>query len=337
MNWKRNVKNTTVKKKLAEIVTVLRKNERFVITGHEKPDGDCLGSQIGLADLLRRWDKQVYLVNADLPGPVYQILPHLDWFSTKPPDQPVDIGIVTDSGDINRTGSMADYLSSLDFLINLDHHPQNDSLGDLNLVDPGFSCVGEIVYELYRHVDEPISKESALALYVSLLTDTGSFRHANTHANSHRMAADLIEAGDLETYKIYRHIYEQESFESTRLLGEILSGIQRDGGVVWGEVPRQLFDRTGTTERDLNDVINYLRRIKPCEVAILFREREDGTVKINFRSKGNVDLLDVVEQFGGGGHQQAAGAMVEGDITDVRETVIHALKQEVERVMGAEY
>lgn len=323
------MKKSTVKNKLDEIVDVFQSHNRFIISGHEKPDGDCLGSQIALAELLKRWDKKVYLVNSDAPDPLYDFLPHLDWFTTEPPEEPVDVGIVTDSGDISRTGSVAGYLSSLDFLINLDHHPQNDSLGDINLVDPNFSCVGEIVYELYRHVDEPFSPETALALYVSLLTDTGSFRHANTHANSHRMAADLIEAGDLETYEIYRKIYEQETFESTRLLGEILSRIQQEGSVVWAEVPRDLFEETETTERDLNDVINYLRRIDTCEVAVLFRERPEGQIKINFRSKGNFDLLDIVTEFGGGGHQQAAGAMIDGELFDVRDRVIRALKDEV--------
>lgn len=316
-------------RKFEDVARVLRDHDSFVLTGHEKPDGDCLGSQLALAKLLRRWDKDVTIVNSDAPESIYQFLPHQDWFTTTVPDEPVDVGIVTDSGDLERTGSVKPYLDSLDILINIDHHPENQSMGDVNLVAPEKSCVGEIVYDFYTYLDESIDEDVALALYVSLLTDTGSFRHDNTSARSHRMAADLIEIGDLRPYEIYRNIYEQETFESTRLLGLILSNVNEEDGVVWGEVPREYLERTGTTQRDLNNVINHLRRIKSCEVAVLFREWEDNQVKINFRSKGNVDLLDIVGEFGGGGHQQAAGATVEGELSEVSERVIDSIKQVV--------
>jgi phosphoesterase RecJ-like protein len=323
------VKKETVNRKFDRLEEVLREHDSFVLSGHEKPDGDCLGSQIALAALLRRWDKQVTIVNSDPPEPIYEFLPHQDWLRAEQPNEPVDVGIVTDSGDLERTGHVRSYLESLDLLVNIDHHPENESMGDLNIVAPELSCVGEIVYQFYDYLGEPITEDVALALYVSLLTDTGSFRHDNTSANSHRMAADLIEIGDLRPYQIYRNIYEQETFESTRLLGLILSNVEAEDGVVWGTVPEEYLERTGTTQRDLNNVINHLRRIDSCEVAVLFREWEGGRVKINFRSRGNVDLLDVVGEFGGGGHQQAAGATVEGQLDEVSQRVVDALKDAV--------
>ncbi|MFB6355210.1 MAG: bifunctional oligoribonuclease/PAP phosphatase NrnA [bacterium] len=233
---------------------------------------------------------------------------------------------MTDSGDLKRTGDVQYYLEDLDYLINIDHHPQNGDVGDLNLVNTSVSSVGEIIYEFYDYIGEDLSSEAALALYVSLLTDTGSFRHSNTTARCHRIAADLIERGSFEPHEIYNRIYEQESFASTRLLGHILARLEHEDGVVWGTVPTRLFQETETTEEDLNDVISYIRRIEGCKIALLFRERDGNQIKINFRAKGEIDLLEIVQELGGGGHRQAAGATVEGSLDEVANQVVSHVK-----------
>ncbi len=321
------MKRETVKNPLDRCLDALQQHDSYLITGHVNPDGDCLGSQIALGHFLTQRGKEVHLVTTTPPKPLYEFLPHFDRLTTRIPDRRVDAAIVLDSGDISRTGRLRPYLESLDVLINIDHHPKNGSLGDVNLVCPEASSVGEIVYTLFKRAREPITPEVALALYVTLLTDTGSFRHANTRARTHEAAAELIRIGGFNPYDIYSKVYERESFGSTLLQGKILSSLQRENGIVWADVPLQFFEETDTNEEDLNEVMDHFRRIEGCRVALLFREQPDGTVKINFRAKDDLDLLSVVEQFGGGGHQKAAGATVKGSLPEVRRRVIEALKE----------
>ncbi len=322
----KNVNNATSETTFKEVARVFRDHDSFLLAGHQDPDGDCLGSQVALALLLKRWDKTVHLVNPDPPDPVFGILPHFDWIGTELPPEPVEVGVVLDSGELSRTGRLEDYLRQVDLLVNIDHHPGSYGMADVNLVDPEMSSVGEIIYRLYQHCEEPISREAAVALYVSLVTDTGSFRYANTRAESHQVAADLIRTGYIEPYRIYSAIYERETFKSTLLMGRVLSRMQQDGGVVWSEVPRDLLEQTDTTTDDLQDVIKYMRRIDSCRVALLFQEKEDGTVKVKFRAKDDFNLLGVVNRLGGGGHEKAAGATLEGSLEEVRDTVIGAVK-----------
>lgn len=322
----KNVNSVTNKTTFEEVVRVFRDHDSFVLAGHQDPDGDCLGSQVALALLLKRWDKTVHLVNPDPPDPVFRILPHFDWIGTELPSGLVDVGVVLDSGELSRTGSLQDYLREVDLLVNIDHHPGSYGMADVNLVDPEMSSVGEIIYRLYQHCEETVSREAAVALYVSLVTDTGSFRYANTRAESHQVAADLIRTGYIEPYRIYSALYERETFNSTLLMGRVLSRMQQDEGLVWSEVPLSLLDRTDTTPDDLQDVIKYMRRIDTCRVALLFQEQEDGTVKVKFRAKDDFNLLGVVNRLGGGGHEKAAGATLEGSLEEVRREVLEAVK-----------
>jgi phosphoesterase RecJ-like protein len=180
---------------------------------------------------------------------------------------------------------------------------------------------------MYRETGETISREAAQALYISLVTDTGSFRYANTQASSHEAAAELIRTGYIDPYRIYSKLYERENFESTKLFGQVLSNIHEDEGIIWAEVPLELFEEAGTDPRDLKAVLEYMRRIDFCKVAILFQQQPENQVKINFRAKADFNLLSVVDQFNGGGHEKAAGATVEGSLTDAREDVLNALKE----------
>lgn len=313
--------------KLDETIDVLKNNESFLIAGHEHPDGDCVGSEIALALLLKRWDKDVHIYNPDRPDQIYYFLPYIQWVKTELPDEIVDVVIVVDSGDLDRIGPVADYAEDAKKLINIDHHPESFNVGDINLVEPEMSSVGEIIYWMYKRAGEPLSKEAAQVLYISLVTDTGSFRYANTRAESHEAAADLIKNGYIDPYRIYSMLYERETFDSTKLMGKVLSDINDDDGIIWAEVPLSMFEENGTEYQDLKPALKHMRSIDSCQVAVLLQERPDGTIKINFRAKSDFNLLTVANQFGGGGHEKAAGATVEGDLQETRKDVIRSIKE----------
>lgn len=315
-----------MKENLDRTLEVLQDKQTFLLAGHEQPDGDCIGSEIGLALLLKQWDKDVHIYNPDPPESVYYFLPYIQWVKSTLPDETVDVAVILDSGDLERTGPVQDYIEDVETLINIDHHPESFRVGDISLVDPEMSSVGEIIYNLYKHTDEPISQEAAQALYISLMTDTGSFRYANTKASSHEAAAELIENGYIDPYRIYSMLYERETFESTQLFGRVLSTINEEAGIVWAEVPLELFDEIDGGPRDLKAVLEYMRRIDVCKVAVLFQERSDNEIKVNFRAKSDFNLLSVVDEFDGGGHEKAAGATVEGSLENVRNDVLDSLK-----------
>lgn len=316
-----------MKQNLDRTLDALQNNQSFLLAGHEHPDGDCIGSEIALALLLKKWDKDVHIFNPDPPEPIYYFLPYIQWVDSTLPDETVDVAVILDSGDLDRTGPVKNYIEDVETVINVDHHPESFNVGDINLVDPEMSSVGEIVYNMYKKTDETITKEAAQVLYISLMTDTGSFRYANTQASSHEAAAELIRNGYIEPYRIYSMLYERETFESTELFGQVLSNIQEEDGIVWAEVPLSLFEGRDLEAQDLKGVLKFMRRIDICKVAVLFQERSENEVKVNFRAKSDFNLLSVVNQFDGGGHEKAAGATIEGSLDEVREDVLAALKE----------
>ncbi len=319
-----------MKKQLHDVLKVFRESDSFVITAHRRPDGDCIGSQLSLLRLLERWDKEVHLVNPDpAPAPFDFLVDRAD-FSCEPPERQMETAIVIDCGNMERTADLKNYLQNSEVLVCLDHHRNNAVSADVSAVFPDISSVGEITYFLYREAEENITPEIALALYVSILTDTGCFRHANTSSRTHRVVADLIDLGEFEPYRVYSDIYERETLESVILLGKVLANLNQKNGIVWGEVTRELFEETGTTEEDLKEVINYLRQVNQSEVALLFCERNENTVKVSFRAKSSLDLLPVVNNFGGGGHSGAAGASIKGDMAEVRDKVLQVVEKAVD-------
>jgi phosphoesterase RecJ-like protein len=315
-----------VNENLDRTLNVFRDNDSFLLAGHEHPDGDCIGSEIALALLLKQWDKDVHIYNPDPPDSIYFFVPYIQWVQNTLPDETVDVAVILDSGDLDRTGVVKDYVEDVPTLVNIDHHPESFGDGDVSLIEPDMCSVGEIIYNMYKRAELPISKEAAQAMYISLSTDTGNFRYANTRSSSHEAAAELIKKGSIDPYRIYSMLNERETFESTLLFGEVLSTIQEDAGIVWAEVPLDLFDSDRVEARDLKPVLEYMRRIDICKVAVLFQERSSGEIKVNFRAKSDFNLLSVVNKFDGGGHEKAAGATVQGDLADVRDQVIEQLK-----------
>jgi phosphoesterase RecJ-like protein len=299
---------------LERVSAELRARDRFLLTAHEGPDGDALGSLLGMHQLLTQLGKDsvMFLAAKEFPLPIeYRFLPLEEVFHEPPADMADRTVIFLDCGNIDRMP--VDFLTAGgNDVINIDHHHDNTRFGDFNLVDVGASCTAEIVYDLAVLFGATITKEMASALYVGLITDTGKFMYENTDAHTHRVAADLIEAG-VDIDDTYRRLYEHVPIEKLRLVARALEGIQIhcDGRLVISAITAADYAATGAGEEMTEGVIDHLRSIDGTKVAAVIRdlgERGRAARKVSLRSsEGDVDVSAIARKNGGGGHKRAAG------------------------------
>jgi bifunctional oligoribonuclease and PAP phosphatase NrnA len=299
---------------IERVAEEIRQRERFLLTAHEGPDGDALGSLLGMHHLLTRMGKDsvMFLAAKEFPLPIeYRFLPLEEVFHEAPADMADRAAIFLDCGNIDRMP--VDFLSAEDvFTINIDHHHDNTLFGDVNLVEVDASCTAEIVYELAVLLGVEITPEMAAALYVGLVTDTGKFMYENTNARTHRIAADLIESG-VEVDETYRRLYEHVPIEKLRLLSHALEGIQRHcgGRLVLAYVTAADYAASGAGEEMTEGIIDHLRSVEGARVAALIRDLGDrgrAARKVSLRSSdGEVDVSAIARVHGGGGHKRAAG------------------------------
>jgi bifunctional oligoribonuclease and PAP phosphatase NrnA len=299
---------------LEQVANEIRSRDRFLLTAHEGPDGDALGSLLGMHHLLTQLGKDsvMFLAAKEFPLPIeYRFLPLEEVFHEAPADMADRAAIFLDCGNIDRMP--VDFLSADGiFTINIDHHHDNTLFGDVNLVEVDASCTAEIVYELAILLGAKITPEIAAALYVGLVTDTGKFMYENTNARTHRIAADLIEAG-VEVDETYRRLYEHVPLEKLRLLSRALDGIQHHckGRLVLAYIAAEDYEASGAGEEMTEGIIDHLRSVEGARVAALIRDLGDrgrAARKVSLRSSdGEVDVSAIARVNGGGGHKRAAG------------------------------
>jgi bifunctional oligoribonuclease and PAP phosphatase NrnA len=296
------------------VAAELRSRERFLLTAHEGPDGDALGSLLGMHHLLTQLGKDsvMFMAAKEFPLPIeYRFLPLEEVFHEPPADVADRTVIFLDCGNIDRMP--LDFLSAdANRVINIDHHHDNTRFGDLNLVDVEASCTAEIVYELAVLLGVQITREMAAALYVGLVTDTGKFMYENTDARTHRIAAELIEAG-VDVDDTYRRLYEHVPLEKLRLVSRALDGIQRHCNdlLVLTYITAADYRATGAGEEMTEGIIDHLRSIEGAKVAVVIRDlgdRGQAQRKVSLRSsEGDIDVSAIARRSGGGGHKRAAG------------------------------
>ncbi len=299
---------------LERVANELRSRDRFLLTAHEGPDGDALGSLLGMHQLLNKLGKDsvMFMAAKEFPLPIeYRFLPLEEVFHEPPADIADRTIVFLDCGNIDRMP--LDFLiAGANEVINIDHHHDNTRFGDFNLVDTEASCTAEIVYELAILLGVPITKEIASALYVGVVTDTGKFMYENTDARTHRIAADLIEAG-VEVDDTYRRLYEHVPLEKLRLVSRALDGIQRHCGglLVLTYITAADYEASGAGEEMTEGIIDHLRSVDGIKVAAVIRDqatRGRGARKVSLRSsEGDVDVSAIAREHGGGGHKRAAG------------------------------
>ena len=291
----------------------IRAGDRFLLTTHENPDGDALGSLLATQRILEALGKDsvMFLGAKEFPLPVeYRFLPLDEVFHEPPADIADRIVVFLDCGNIDRMP--VDFLRSDTKVINIDHHHDNTRFGTVNLVDVEASCTAEIIYELAGLLGVELTAEMANALYVALVTDTGMFMYENTDARSHRMAAGLIEAG-VQVNDIYRRLYEHAPIEKLKLLAHALEAIELkdQGRLAVTYITTDDYVTTGAAEALTEGVIDHLRTIDGAVVAAVVRDLSDGdraARKVSMRSTdGRVDVSSMARMHGGGGHRRAAG------------------------------
>jgi phosphoesterase RecJ-like protein len=309
---------------IEQVVEELRGRGRFLLTAHEGPDGDALGSLLGMHHLLGQLGKDsvMFMAAKEFPLPIeYRFLPLEEVFHEPPADMSDRTVIFLDCGNIDRMP--VEFLSEGDnFRINIDHHHDNTRFGDVNLVQTGASSTAEIVYELAVALGAKITPEIASALYVGLITDTGKFMYENTNANTHRIAAELIDAG-VEVDDTYRRLYEHVPIEKLRLLSRALEGIQRYCGerLIVSYITAADYEASGGGEEMTEGIIDHLRSIEGCKVAAMVRDQGDrgrAARKVSLRSSGGeIDVSAMARVHGGGGHKRAAGFSTDLELDDL--------------------
>ncbi|MDQ3725405.1 MAG: bifunctional oligoribonuclease/PAP phosphatase NrnA [Actinomycetota bacterium] len=323
---------------LERVGAELRSRDRFLLTAHEGPDGDALGSLLGLHKVLTQIGKDsvMFMAAKEFPLPIeYRFLPLEEVFHEPPADMADRTVVFLDCGNIDRMP--VEWLTAGgNDLINIDHHHDNTRFGDINLVEVGASCTAEIVYDLALLLGAEITSEIAAALYVGLITDTGKFMYENTNAHTHRVAAALIDAG-VDVDDTYRRLYEHVPIEKLRLVSRALDRIQShcDGRLAISNITSADYEATGASEEMTEGLIDHLRSIEGVKVAAVIRDlgnRGRAARKVSLRSSaGEVDVSAIARLNGGGGHKRAAGFSTDLEL----EQLVEFLTREVSAQLDA--
>jgi bifunctional oligoribonuclease and PAP phosphatase NrnA len=299
-----------------QVIAEIREADKFLLTTHENPDGDALGSLLAMHWILEQLGKDslMYMSPDEFPLP----WEYRNWtfdarlVGTPPSDVGERTIVFLDCGNIDRMPMNFLQAEGL-HILNIDHHHDNTRFGTVNHVCPVASCTAEIVWRLARELGAEITPPIADALYTGLVTDTGRFMYENTTPEAHRMAADLIEAG-VEPHRVYRRLYEDLPLRRLQLLQRALASVDRyDGGAITiAHLVKRDYEETGALETDSEGVVDHMRAVEGTAVAVLVRELlsegREGTRKVSLRATdGRVDVSRVAREFGGGGHPQAAG------------------------------
>ena len=318
---------------IEQLGEVLGNHDSFVILSHVRPDGDAIGSQLGLGFALMAAGKSVRLINEDGLPENLAFLAGSGKIET-PPTEPleVEIAIALDTATKPRLGENALHAASKAKLwLNIDHHISNPKYGDLNLIDATSPATGQIVYNIITELGLPLPAESRDAIYVAVSTDTGSFQYPSTTAATYEMAADLIRRG-LDVGTLNSNTYDDHPYRRVELMRALLNTLRLSsaGSVASWELHDQTRVDLGLRPEDSEGLIDIIRAIRGVRVAVFFEELPDGKIRISMRSKDRgINVCEIAMQFGGGGHALAAGIRMAGPLEDARAKILAAVEQAI--------
>lgn len=311
------------------IIDAIRPRQRFVISSHSRPDGDSIGSQLAMAYALTDLGKDVVIVNKDLaPGPILQFAGVADIVIASQVEEQFDAAIIMECSDLARTG-----VSGLNrsFVINIDHHPGNTGFGDINWFDSSAAACGEMVFELVRTLGVRISPEIATHVYLAILTDTGSFHYSGITPRTFDICKQALEAG-VDPVQVARMVYDSSHLGRLKLFGAVLSDMQIDqsGRIAIVYVDHAMAHAAGGTYEDTEGLVNLPLTVKEIEAVIFFKQEKNNEYRVSLRSKGDIDIGAVAKDYGGGGHKNAAGCTVRGDIAELRKVLVDKVEHAIE-------
>jgi phosphoesterase RecJ-like protein len=308
-----------------QIQEKLRNSQRPLIFSHMRPDGDAIGSIVGLGLVLQKAGKNPCLVLEDGLPAKYRFIKGSELISKKPAESH-DLIVVLDCSDLRRLG---DSFSSLTVDINIDHHITNEKFAGINLVLPDYPATCAILAKFLPDWGYPLDQDASSALLMGILTDTIGFRTSNVTPSTLRQAAELMELG-ADLSGIYNQSLVSQSYPASLIWGLALSRMVRENGLVWTVITLEDRKKALYAGRDDADLTNVLSAIEGSDVSIVFNEQNGGKVKVSWRSNAPFDVSQVAQQFGGGGHPQASGAEFEGTLEEVEKKVISKTKQYME-------
>lgn len=314
----------------AEIVKVLQGADRVLLATHIYPDGDALGSQLALGRVLESLGKQVTLYSEEPVSHLYDFLPCCEKLVTTLPEPgSFDCAVSVDCADSHRLGRERDRLLGIKPFIMVDHHAGHCPFGEFQWVDPGRSATGEMVYDLAVALGGEIDYEAAYCLYTALVSDTGSFKYASTTAKTLAVAGALVSRG-VKPAEVSGHLFDNFTFNRLHLLRLVLESLEihGKGRIAMIKATREMFVKTDTVPADTENFINYPRSVGSVLIAAFIKESRDNVVSVSLRSKGReVDVAEVAQEFGGGGHRNAAGFKLKNtEVVKVRADLLARLE-----------
>jgi bifunctional oligoribonuclease and PAP phosphatase NrnA len=304
----------------AAVAQQLQKAQRLMVVSHIHPDGDAIGSLLGLGLTLQEAGKQVIMASTDGVPANYKFLAGVDQVVSSPQGD-FDAIVAVDCSDLSRLGKILGGYDPPD--VNIDHHVTNDNFARVNLVVPQAVATAEILAVLLPSVGFPLTQPAARALLTGLVTDTLGFRTANMTSKALRVAADLLEFG-IDLPEIFQNTLVQHSYEAVRYWATGLNRIERCGGLAWTSLTLEDRKAVGYPGRDDADLITLLSSITDIDIAIIFVEQVRNRIKVSWRARPGLDVARIALSFGGGGHPAAAGAEIHGALPDVQERVLKA-------------
>jgi phosphoesterase RecJ-like protein len=322
---------------LLNVLEALRSAKSLALTTHVNADGDGAGCQGALAAWLVRQGKRVAITN---PTPFPSLYRHLledeTWVvdpgtvRTEAALSGADTLVVVDTSERSRIGRIASGLKGRNVVV-IDHHlPADEPIEGTAIEDDTACATGELIHDLLVVAGEPAPWAGPVArcIYTAIVTDTGSFRFSNTTARAHAVAGSMITMG-VDPEQVYRDVFASVPLKRMRLLERALRQLQHEEepGITWITIERQAMQETGTSNEDLDGIVDLARTVDGTDVAVLFRETADGSTKVSLRSSGPTDVNAIARKFGGGGHRKASGALVPGPVEDVRPRVLEAVRE----------
>ncbi|NTV49762.1 MAG: bifunctional oligoribonuclease/PAP phosphatase NrnA [Geobacteraceae bacterium] len=313
---------------IQQITEVIRSNSSFLLTAHEGPDGDAVGSSLALASFLRKLGKEVTVYCQDPVPDLYSFLPGADSITAHIPDQHFDVSFVLDIGERKRAGAEFCNFSRVTTTVNLDHHLSCDNFADYNLIDSQAAATGILVYRIASAFGYSFDPETALCIYVATITDTGSFRYSNANREAFTVAGEMIECG-VNAWDVAEKLYENQPQRRLELLAKCLPTLEvfKEGQAASVTVTCDMYAVCGADSELTDGFVNYPRSIRGVEVAIFFRQLDEKRFKVGFRSKGKVNVAAFSAALGGGGHHNAAGCTLDGTLDDVKATVYKIVEE----------
>ncbi len=314
---------------IRRIIDTLKPMQRICVVGHLRPDGDCIGSQLGLALALINAGKDVVCWNQDAVPPKLRFLDVDHLFERPRPGRIFDAVVSTDCASYERLGTVCEHITDRQVLINIDHHASNTRFGDINWIAPREPACGTLIFRLLREAGWPITGPIADCLFTAISTDTGSFQYPTTRPATYHVAGELVKRG-ANLARISNEVYNSYPLSRVKLLGHVFNSfrLQHNEEIGYFWLRQEDYERTGATVEDTEGLIDHIRAIETVIVACVFEEVEPQVTRISLRSKSAaVDVNAIAKQFGGGGHKAAAGARIVGDPATVQRQVLGAIKQ----------